>query len=42
MDLKWVRVLYKPLAGGEMVFYVCSSSSSSSSSRVAQVDLEYG
>lgn len=41
MDLKWVRVLYKPLAGGEMVFYVCSSSSSSSS-RVAQVDLEYG
>lgn len=22
-DPKWVRVLYKPLAGGEMVFYVC-------------------
>lgn len=42
MDPKWVRVLCKPLAGGEMVFYVCSGGGGGGGSRVAQVDLEYG
>lgn len=43
MDPKWVRVLYKLLAGGEIFFSsLFSSVCNRSSSRVAQVDLDSG